>query len=92
MCITARQRTELAVTDGNLSVQRYRDKMEHWLERTIFQWANQVGSINLHRGLYLYVLDKPRVDYTLARGTLRRGAQLGAIGVRPALRSSQRLL
>ena len=35
-----------------------------------------------------YELDKPRVDYTLARGTLRRGAQLGAIGpigLRPAL-------
>ena len=24
--------------------------------------------VNLHQGLYLYVLDKPRVDYTLARG------------------------
>ena len=36
----------------------------------------------------LCVLDKPRVDYTLARGRLRRGAQLGAIGphdIRPAL-------
>ena len=34
------------------------------------------------------VLDKPRVDYTLARGPLRRGAQLGAIdpiGLSPAL-------
>ena len=36
--------------------------------------------MNLHQGLYLYVLDKPRVDYTLAQGPLRRGAQLGAIG------------
>ena len=44
--------------------------------------------INLHQGLYLYVLDKPRVDYILARDTLRRGAQLeaiGPIGLRPAL-------
>ena len=24
--------------------------------------------VNLHQGLYLCVLDKPRVDYTLARG------------------------
>ena len=34
------------------------------------------------------VLDKPRVDYTLARGPLSCGAQLGAIGpigLRPAL-------
>ena len=40
--------------------------------------------VNLHQGIsiYLYVLDKPRVD------PLRRGAQLGAIspiGLRPAL-------
>ena len=35
-----------------------------------------------------YVLDKPRVDYTLARGPLRRGALMGAIGpigLRPVL-------
>ena len=36
--------------------------------------------VNLHQGLYLYVLDKLRVDYTLAQGPLRCGAQLGAIG------------
>ena len=44
--------------------------------------------VNLHQGLYLYVLYKPRVCYTLAQGPLRRGAQLGAIGpigLRPAL-------
>ena len=44
--------------------------------------------VNLHQGLYLYVLDKPTVDYTLARGPLRRGAQLRAIRtiiLRPAL-------
>ena len=35
---------------------------------------------NLHQGLYLCVLDKTRVGYTLARGPLRRGAQLGTIG------------
>ena len=29
--------------------------------------------VNLHQGLYLYVLDKPRVDYPLTRGPLRRG-------------------
>ena len=36
----------------------------------------------------MYVLDEPRVDYTLQRGPLRRGAQLeaiGPIGLRPAL-------
>ena len=36
----------------------------------------------------MYVLDMPRIDYTLARGPLKRGAQLGAIGptgLRPAL-------
>ena len=26
--------------------------------------------VNLHQGLYLYVLDKPRVDYTLAWGPI----------------------
>ena len=41
--------------------------------------------VNLHQGLYLYVLDKPRVDYTLARGPLKRGAQLGTISVGPGL-------
>ena len=38
--------------------------------------------VNLHQGLYLYVLDKLRVDYT------QRWTQLGAIGpmgLRPAL-------
>ena len=42
---------------------------------------------NLQQGLYLYVLDKPRIDYTLARGPLRRRTQLGPIGpigLRPA--------
>ena len=34
--------------------------------------------VNMHQGLYLYVLDKPRVDYTLARGPLMRGAPLCA--------------
>ena len=29
--------------------------------------------VNLHQCLYLYVLNKPRVDYTLARGPLSRG-------------------
>ena len=37
--------------------------------------------VNLHQDLYLHVLDKPTVDYTLARGPLRRGAQLRAIGL-----------
>ena len=27
--------------------------------------------VNLHQGLYLYVLDNPRADYTLARGPIR---------------------
>ena len=52
-------------------------------------------SVNLHQGLYLYVLDKARVDYTLARGPLRRGAQLGAlgpIGLRPALMPSYHIM
>ena len=34
----------------------------------------------MHQGLYLYVFDKPRVDYTLARGPVRRRAQVGPIG------------
>ena len=29
--------------------------------------------VNLHQGLYLYVLDKPRVDYTLVWGPLGVG-------------------
>ena len=29
--------------------------------------------VNLHRGVYLYVLDKTIVDYTLARGSLDAG-------------------
>ena len=41
--------------------------------------------VNLHQGLYLYVPDKTRVDYTLAQGPLRCAAHLGAIGLRPAL-------
>ena len=36
--------------------------------------------VHMHQGLYLYVLDQPRVYYTLVRGPLSRGAQLGAIG------------
>ena len=32
-----------------------------------FQSA-QFFPVNLHQGLYLYIFDKPRVDYTLARG------------------------
>ena len=50
-----------------------------------FQSA-QAPSQHAPRSLYLYVLE--RVDYNLARGPLRRGAQLGAIGpigLRPAL-------
>ena len=44
--------------------------------------------VNLHQGLYLYVLDKPKLNYTLPRGPLKRGTQLGAIGpidLRPVL-------
>ena len=29
--------------------------------------------VNLHQGMYLYVVDKPRVDYTLTRGPLGTG-------------------
>ena len=31
------------------------------------KWELSVGPVNLHHGLYLYVLDKPRVDCTLAQ-------------------------
>ena len=71
---------------------------EHRIEMYAGQAVGSAGHIenNFSRprfpvnllGLYLYVLDKPRVDYTLARGPLRRGAQLraiGPIGLRPAL-------
>ena len=36
----------------------------------------------------MYVLDKMRVDYTLAQGTLRCGTQLGAISVGPGSQST----
>ena len=38
--------------------------------------------VNLHQGLYLYVLEKPRVDYTLA---LIGAGTIGSIVLRPAL-------
>ena len=33
---------------------------------------------NLHQGLYMYVLDKPRVDYTLARAPFSASCPIGS--------------
>ena len=44
------------------------------------QFLSALPSQLAPRSVLVYVLDKPIVDYTLARGLLRRGAQLGAIG------------
>ena len=38
----------------------------------------QVPSQLVPKGLYLYVFDEPRVDYTLAWGPLMRGALIGS--------------
>ena len=46
------------------------------------------AQVNLYKGLYLSVLVKLRVDYTLARGPLRHGAQLRTVSVGPGPQST----
>ena len=80
----------------NVSNLHIKGAMPNWEQFRSAQVPSQLAPIGSYWSncvcvCVLCVLDKSRADYTLARGPLKCGAQLGAIGpldLRPALRIS----